>query len=177
MKLLKTIFIALLISTIPFSVSAQKSDYKPSFTDKLQWGGNLGMSFGSYTYIQVAPVLFYEIYDDLILGAGLDFTYYKDNFYHVEGSIWSPRIFARYFILDNIFVHAEYIQSYYKDNYSPFPDKQWMWSEPGYYAGGGYRQWMGTNSYMFVMLLFDLQSDQMDFGNNPRMEIGFAAGF
>ncbi len=177
MKFIRNTILIVIISFSSIIVNAQSSnDYSPSFMDKLQWGGNVGLSFGSYTYIEVAPVLFYEVMPDFVLGAGLDFTYYNDNIYHVEGSIWSPRVFARYFIVNDIFVHAEYVQSYYKDNYNPY-NQDWIWSEPGYYAGGGYRQWMGVNSYMFMMLLFNLQSDQLSFGTNPRIQIGFAAGF
>jgi len=172
------IIVTILLSFNGMSQEKEKASFA-KFTDKLQWGGNLGMSFGAYTYIQVAPVLFYSVTDDFIVGSGLDFTYYNDksNPHFVnEGSIWSPRIFARYFIINDLFVHAEYQQYYYKDNYSLVPN-DWVWSEPEYYAGGGYRQWMGQNSYMFIMLLFNLQSDEFNFGINPRLQMGFAAGF
>jgi len=180
MKLLKYIFITSILLVALQGVSQEQKSYS-SFFDKLQWGGNLGLSFGTRTYIQVAPVLYYEVVDDLILGAGIDYTYFKDKGYHnyyIEGHSWSPRIFARYFLLDDFFIHAEYQQYYYKNNYSNQAyTSDWMWSEPGYFAGGGYRQWMGQNSYMFVMLLFDLQETELNFGINPRIQMGFAAGF
>jgi len=180
MNFLRYILLFVVLNTSLFGIAQNQA--KPSFgsfMDKLQWGGNLGMSFSAYTYIQIAPVVYYEVVDNLVLGVGLDFTYYNDKRnpnYHTEGSIWSPRIFARYFILDNIFVHAEYQQYYYKDKYSQVPN-DWIWSEPSYYAGAGYRQWIGQNSYMFAMLLFDLQGSDINFGINPRVQMGFAAGF
>ncbi len=145
----------------------------------MSWGGNLGMSFGSSTYIQIAPVLYYNVNEDFVLGGGLDYTYYSTQYasgYKEAGSIWSPRLFARYFIVDDFFVHAEY-QQYYSPEFDYFGNKVWTWSQPYYYAGGGYRQWMGQNSYMFVMLLFDLRNDELNFGINPRVQMGFAAGF
>ncbi len=178
MKIYKNILVFIIV-LFSLSVYSQNNTSYASFTDRLSWGGNLGASFGSYTYIQLAPVLYYSVTDDFVIGAGLDFTYYKDNrnpSFSTEGSVWSPRLFARYFIMEDIFVHAEYQQYYYIDHYSPIHN-DWVWSEPSYYAGGGYRQWIGQNSYMFFMLLFDLQSSEMNFGTNPRIQMGFAAGF
>ena len=177
MKIIRFLFLSIsLLSSV--MLSAQRDD-GGSFTDDLYWGGDFGMSFGSYTYIRIAPVLYYEAFDDMFIGAGLDYTYYKDvrnPIYTVEGSIWSPRIFSRYFVFEDIFVHAEYQRIYYKDKYSRINPNGWVY-EDGIYAGGGYRQWMGNNSYMFIMLLFDLRNSDINFGINPRIQFGFAAGF
>jgi hypothetical protein len=47
-----------------------------------------------------------------------------------------------------------------------------------FYGGGGYRSWVGSNSYMSFELLFNLSElDQLEFGINPFIRIGFGIGF
>jgi hypothetical protein len=171
----------LIILAISISIGLQSNaqDFN-TFKDKLYWGGNFGLSFGSYTNIQIAPVIHYAYTDELIVGLGLDYTYFKDTrdpFFSFEGSIWGPRIFGRYFVLDDFFIHAEFQQIIFKDQYSNSLLKDTWISESKFYAGGGYRSWIGTNSYMFIMLLFDLQDSEIFFGTNPFIQVGFAAGF
>jgi hypothetical protein len=159
-----------------FNVSSQ--DFN-TIKDKLYWGGNFGLSFGTYTYIQIAPVVSYAVTDDFYVGLGIDYTYFKDNrnqFYTYEGSTWAPRLFARYFVFEDLFLHAEFTQVYYKDVYNPLNPSNWA-TYHRFYGGGGYRSWIGPNSYTFVMLLFDLESNEFDFGINPLIQIGFASGF
>ncbi len=175
-KYIFRLFLVLFLGTIAFSAKAQ--DFN-TFTDKLYWGGNFGISFGTYTYIQVAPVVSYAVTDKFIVGLGLDYTYFKDNrnpLYSYEGSTWSPRLFARYFVLDDLFLHGEYLQVFYKDVYNTFNPDMWA-TYRLIYAGGGYRSWIGPNSYTFIMLLFNVESSDFDFGINPLIQIGFAAGF
>jgi hypothetical protein len=149
-----------------------------SIQDNLLVGGNFGISMGSYTYIQIAPTVHYQATDELILGLGLDYTYFNDKTYQgfsYHGSIWGPRVFARYFVFDDIFLHAEYQQIYYKDVYNQYNFLEYI-SESKFYGGVGYRTWFGENSYGFMTLLFDLQSSDFVFGINPFLQIGFAVG-
>ncbi len=178
MKIIKFLFLSFFLF-LSVTLSAQK-EKGGSFMDDVYWGGDFGLSFGSYTYIRIAPVLYYEVFEDMYIGAGVEYTYYKDirnPMYTVEGSVWSPRILSRYFVFDDVFIHAEYQRIYYKDRYSRVNPDGWVF-EDGLYAGGGYRQWMGnSNSYMFIMLLFDLRESDINFGINPRIQMGFAASF
>ena len=175
----KAIKFLIIILFLSISFLAKTQDFN-TFKDKLYWGGSFGMSFGAYTYIQVAPVLSYAVSDDFIVGLGLDYAYFKDTQYYpfvYEGSIWTPRLFARYFLLDNLFVHAEFQQMFFKDVYNISLNPNAWITDSRMYAGGGYRSWMGPNSYSFIMLLFDLERSDFYFGSNPIVQIGFAAGF
>lgn len=169
--------VVLFVFVLFFSTNMYSQDYN-KFTDKLYWGGNFGLSFGTYTYIQIAPIVSYAVTDDFYVGLGLDYTYFKDSRYTnyvYEGSMWSPRVFARYFLGD-FFGHVEFRQTYYKNVYNSLNPNEFL-SESHYYAGGGYRSWVGDNSFMFVMLLFDLQRSDFNFGDNPLIQIGFSSGF
>ncbi len=167
----------ILISLISGAQSIKAQGYK--FTDNLYWGGSFGISIGTYTYIQIAPILNYEISDEFTAGVGLEYTYFADHRAKITyaGSIWTPRVFIRYFFLDDFFAHLEFQQSYYKDAYTvQGMGNNWL-TLHHYYAGAGYRSWVGDNSYMYAMLLFDLERRDINFGSNPIIQIGFASGF
>jgi len=160
------------------SIAAKAQDFN-KFTDKLAFGGDMGMSFGTYMYINVSPIVYYSVSEEFVLGLGVDYTYFKDNSYPgftYESSIWSPRFMARYFLGENLFVHAEIQQMFYKDVYGTTLNPNAWISKTRYYAGGGYRTWFGPNSYSFIMLLFDLQSSEFYFGINPQIQMGIAVG-
>ncbi len=168
----------LLIFMLLLVVGIKAQDFN-KFTDKLAFGGDMGMSFGTYMYINVSPIVYYSVSEDFVLGLGIDYTYFKDNSYPgftYESSIWSPRFIARYFLGENIFLNAEIQQMYYKDVYGTSLNPNSWISKTKYYAGGGYRTWFGANSYSFIMLLFDLQSNDYYFGINPQIQMGVAVG-
>ena len=52
---------------------------KPSLKDRLFFGGNVGLSFGSLTYINVAPTIGYKITEKFGMGLGPTYTYYNDR--------------------------------------------------------------------------------------------------
>ncbi|RLD46550.1 MAG: hypothetical protein DRI86_02890 [Bacteroidetes bacterium] len=168
------IIVIMLLSSV--IINAQNFN---KFTDKLAFGGDIGMSFGTYMYINVSPIVYYSVSENFVLGLGIDYTYFKDNSYPgftYESSIWSPRLMARYFLGENIFLHAEIQQMFYQDVYGTTLNPNSWISSTRYYAGGGYRTWIGSSSYSFIMLLFDLQSDEFYFGINPQIQMGFAVG-
>ena len=102
MKKVRLLFLCILLLNSVL-ISAQRGE-GGSFMDDLYWGGDFGISFGSYTYIRLAPVLYYEAFEDLYVGTGVEYTYYKDTrnpMFIVEGSVWSPRVLTRYFVFEN----------------------------------------------------------------------------
>jgi len=142
-------------------------------------GGSLGFSFGSVTSISIMPELAYALTEDFFVGGGLRYSYFQDN--NVvpvyKFTIWGGKIFLRYYILDNIFAHIEAERLYFQDPFysSPTGD-DWIFRDY-FYGGGGYRKWMGSNSYMTLELLFDLTNNDYSFGSNPFFRIGFGVGF
>ena len=52
---------------------------KSDFVDRLRVGGNLSLGFGTYTYINVSPRVHYLVKDNLGVGTGFSYYYWKDN--------------------------------------------------------------------------------------------------
>lgn len=76
------LFIIFIIMIAPFYESyGQTPPRQETFWDNVQYGGNLGLNFGNrFTNIVVAPQAIYQVSPQVGLGAGLNFSYIKQNF-------------------------------------------------------------------------------------------------
>ncbi len=135
------------IMTVFFSsyATAQQNyviDNSNHFWDKVQFGGGLGLGFGSgYTDISVMPSAIYNVNEIVSLGVGLQFGYlYQKNYYEsfVYGAsfltyvnpIPQVQLSAE---LEQVRVNADYKETYYNPAYS---DDFW---NTALYLGAGYR--------------------------------------
>ena len=161
--------------------------YKPppkhksqNILDRIDFGGYLGIQFGSVTLINISPLVSYRITPKFHAGLGLTYQYYKDNTYSpgYSSSAYGGSIFLRYFIWRDLFVHFEYAPMYITNFYYPpgIPtvDKA-PWAQD-VLIGGGYRQWIGQKAYMSLMLLWNLNQTIYSPYSNPIFRIGFGIG-
>jgi hypothetical protein len=192
LKILKRPVI-LVIVILAFSISYAysqdtivKQPHKPKHNDflsRLDFGGSLGLQFGSLTYIEVAPIARFRITEKLYTGLGLTYMYYKDNRYTPSFSLssYGGSVFAGYFVWKDLFLHAEYAPLYIPNFYDyyapPIPtlDKPAPWAHD-ILIGGGYRQWIGQRAFVNLMVLFNLNQTEFSPYSNPIIRIGFGAG-
>ena len=124
--------IAILIATLGvYSPTIGQSD-KPTaqpkqlLSERLAFGGSLGLSFGSQTtLVDISPIVGYAITNDFMAGIGLTYKYYqyKNYYYNVPDgtysnlkmNIYGGSVWSRYFltrteipVIENAFLHAEY---------------------------------------------------------------------
>ncbi|SDZ61147.1 hypothetical protein SAMN05444397_11090 [Flavobacterium aquidurense] len=135
------------IMTVFFSsyASAQQNyviDNSNHFWDKVQFGGGLGLGFGSgYTNISVMPSAIYNINEVVAMGVGLQFGYlYQKNYYEsfvyggsfitLVNPIPQLQLSAE---LEQVRVDTDYEENYYHPGYS---DAYW---NTALYLGAGYR--------------------------------------
>jgi hypothetical protein len=124
--------IAILIATLGvYSTTIGQSDKPPAkpkmpFSERLLFGGSLGLSFGSQTtLVDISPIVGYAITNDFMAGIGLTYKYYQYKNYYLnlsDGSfsnlkmnIYGGSLWSRYFltrteipVIENTFLHAEY---------------------------------------------------------------------
>jgi len=150
------------------AVKAQKSDnpYKGvAFKDRITIGGDLGLSFGNQlTYIRVAPVFGYIVNPKLTIGAGPSFQYWEDRrpIPSLETTIYGGSTFGRYFVLEQIFLQAEFeVLNLDEINFSPTSDFSGRdrVTIPVFFVGGGYSQRTAGGSGFFISLMYDLIGD------------------
>ena len=164
---------------------AQEKERTP-FKDRIFFGGNLGLQFGSATYVDVSPLVGYKITEKFHAGLGATYIYfkYKDTYNNLsyETSIYGGRVFGSYYFLENLFGHAEYevlnmdipkaitvgnsvSYKYVRENVGSV------------LIGGGYAQRIGSNAAIILMVLWNLNDQPYSPYVNPIFRLGFSAGF
>jgi hypothetical protein len=151
---------------------------KPSFKDKLYFGGGLGLQFGQVTLIDVSPIIAYKLTNRIHPGIGLTYSYCNDKSYSIpiDYSSYGGSVFLRIFLFESLYAHteAEYLNikvfnftssSTYQTN------RQWI---QNYYIGGGYFQKIGERSGIYFTILWNLNQTDLTPYSNPIMRIGFA---
>jgi hypothetical protein len=167
---LKITFILFLIS---FLLNSQNLNKKKFDWDNVFLGGNIGLQFGSLTYIEVAPTIGYNITDKLSSGFGVKYIYLKNKDYNFETDIYGAKIFTRYFVTDNVFAHTEY-EYLSLETFDEIPTKRV--GVGSLFIGGGYMQRFRSNSGVFILALYNLTESYYTPYSNPIIRIGFVIG-
>ncbi|MBK7964896.1 MAG: hypothetical protein IPK10_06175 [Bacteroidetes bacterium] len=151
---------------------------KPSIKDRLFFGGNVGLSFGSLTYINVAPTIGYKITERFGMGLGPTYTYYNDRRfvnYRYETHIYGGRTFAQYQALESVLLYSEFEVVNIE-----VPDllftKLIRTNVSSLFVGGGYTQRMGSNSAVTLMILYNVLESDYKIYENPILRLGFNFG-
>ena len=156
----------------------EKKEKKPR-SQKLFFGGAVGLSFGSYTRIAVYPQIGYRITPKLTAGIELGYIYISDTRYNDNTQNYSnygASIFAQYRILNPVYVHVEYAaynyQLYYTDGSE---NREWV---NFLFLGAGFIKKVGKSTHVFAQVKFDvLQDENSPYGWDPLFRVGATVGF
>jgi hypothetical protein len=196
-----------------YKANAQKKGFD---INRMVFGGNLGLTFGSVTNIYVAPSVGYRITDKFAAGISLGYNYFrqKEGYYTynintneemyrpLSQSIYTGSVWARYIVIPNIMVQAEFEMNnlgYYTSDDGFHPDKDgWMMpgkkrvTVPSMLLGGGFRQPIGEHTSMYIMAMYDVlqnipSNTRLDntgarysispYANRVDIRVGFMLGF
>lgn len=149
-----------------------------SFFDRTYFGGSLGASFGTYTYVEIAPTMTYMVTDKLHTGVGVTYMYFSDKSYvpKIDENIWGGSLFGRYFVWRDLFAHVEY-QYLYRQVYDFYLNEEVKANINNILLGGGYRQMLGERSFATILVLFNVNDSMYNPYSNPVIQIGFGVGF
>jgi len=144
---------------------AQREVYledKPPLKDRMYYGGNFSLQFGSLTFIDVSPLVGVMLTERLSTGLGATYQYL--NFRHASSSssVYGGRIFGRYNITENFFAHAETESlntAYYVPGATPAQDRMTRDWVTGVFVGGGYFTPFGNRGGANITLLYNLTYD------------------
>lgn len=155
----------------------QPKEKKPK-SQKVFFGGSLGLSFGSYTRIAVYPQIGYRITPKLTTGIELGYIYISDTRYSTtrDYSNYGASIFAQYRVLKPLYVHVEYAAYNYLIYYTGNEEnRDWV---NFLFLGAGYIQKVGKATHIYAQIKFDvLQEDNSPYGWDPLFSIGATVGF
>jgi hypothetical protein len=149
----------------PDEALAQREIYpedKPPLKDRMYYGGNFSLQFGSLTYIDVSPLAGAMITDRFSAGLGGTYQYLNFRRANSSSSVYGGRIFGRYNITQNFFAHTE-VESLKTADLVPgaTPDldrltRDWV---TGMFVGGGYFTPFGSRGGANITLLYNLTYD------------------
>lgn len=175
-KIRLIIFVSLLFSVVS-TVNAQYLENEPDFKQRIFWGGDVGLSFGSYTYVALNPVIGYRITNRISAGTGINYTFARDDYYRYEGSMYGGNVFASFTLVKNIgdafpmyegsgiLLYGEY-SVINISNYYDFPGTTIKWIGTPL-AGIAFQTPVGSKSYMLLMFLYNLNETRLTPYPNP----------
>jgi len=180
MKTYKALIIIILTGLFFQQANAQyyeNKKEKPSFGEKLFFGGGLGLQFGTVTQIEVSPLIGYKVTERFHTGIGLSYSYYNDKRFTptLSYSTYGASVFTRFYIIEGFFAHAEVEELNVEVYTSLYPTvesyRKWIDS---YLVGGGYFQKIGQRSGIYFLILWNLNETEFTPYTNPVIRIGFS---
>ncbi len=142
--------------------------------DKVFFGGNLGLQFGTITQIIVAPTVGYHFTDRFSAGIGGTYQYYSDSRYNFNTSVYGGSIFGRFILIKDLFLYSE-VEALNIDDMEIYQNtlemkRIWVTSV---LVGGGYRQRIGERAAINLMLLWNINETSKSPYTNPIVRVGF----
>lgn len=150
-----------------------------NWKEHINFGGGLGLSFGSATYVNVAPAVSIGITPKFTSGVKVSYIYYKNNDFDYSTTVYGGGVFSQYKIYNNIFAHCEY-EHLNLDKYLEYHDPQrnisyykkdgriWVSSV---FVGGGIRYPIGQRSFLSLMMLWNLNENRHSPYSNPVFRV------
>ena len=176
-------------------VQIQAQETPSKFTDKLFWGGSLGLSIGDITQVDVIPVGGIWIFPQWSVGVSGRYSYYRQRRYFwgetaraYQSHIWGGSAFTQILpvpdfskilpvdVQGGIMLHAEFERLRIdRQMIDPFGEntlgKTWV---DLYLAGVGYRQKVGDKAAFNVLLLWELSGSEFSpYPQNPMIRVNF----
>lgn len=181
----KTLAIALLLTTLFSAARAQdereegKRGLDPS---RIFFGGNFGLSFGNFTFINISPQVGYRISPYFSAGTGINFIYQSDKYYsgstQVKNSLGYAglNIFGRVhpfrFLVFNAQPELNYVWG--KTRFGSLEQKLDPKFVPSLLVGGGVTMPAGRRGSLIAMLQYDVLQDELSpYGNRAFVTFGF----
>jgi len=172
---------------VPSATKKKPLEAKPKFSDRLVFGGDIGLSVGTYTYVNVSPAVGYRVTDRLIVGLGPIYIYENYKNYNLEGSMYGAKVITSFtvlrgtdinpnFAIGNLVLHLENevlnVQPLMYDQFGQplFGSRLWI---DNFLVGGGLSQSISSRFSISVMILWDVTNNIYSPYSNPVFRIGF----
>lgn len=188
MKARTSFYVILLLALLPVLAFAQKDSTdtttkpekpKSPLSERIFIGGNAALSFGTVTYVGLAPIIGYKITDRWSVGVGASYFYYRDNYWNYSNSIYGGLLMSRYLVFKGVFVEGNFEENNQviyalKPNGDLTTQRDWI---PSLLLGGGYSQEIGGHSALFISILYDvIQNPNSQYYRIPVIRAGIGIG-
>lgn len=169
------------------TTSSERKGFDPS---RLMIGGSLGLTFGSYTNINVSPLLGYRFSEMFAAGVSINAQYASEKWEDYSGrttqkdsyKVFGGGLWGRFYPFEMFFLHAQPEFNYVSVKTTYYTDPKTSVSinkgVPSLLLGGGYSQPLGDGgSAFYIMVLYDVIQDEWSpYQNRPEFRMGFNVG-
>jgi hypothetical protein len=181
-----TCFFILILAILTFSPAyAQKSSGDtPPLRERLFFGGNFGLQFGTITDIELAPVVGLWVLPRLAVAAGPNYRFFKNPYSRT--AIFGANGYVQYHFIKDInsilpagihmgfFLHVEdEILSLQTSFWKSQPDATDRFFVNTVLGGAGISQPMGMKSSLNLIFLWAVTENSYDIYGNPEVRISF----
>ena len=171
---MKTIKAIVLLMFVSINILAQEfiteeevtgKQARSSFWERVYFGGDFGMAFGSVTSVNISPEMGYLFTDRFSAGGGIIYQYYgvKNITYPIKTSVYGGKVFVRYFIWDNLFLYNTNeivsLESKYYDYSGQYQNQNRFWIVSPL-VGAGYMSRFSNKGGVSIMVLFNLNNSR-----------------
>jgi hypothetical protein len=173
-----------------FSICICAQDVKElPVRQRLFFGGDLGLNFGTNTYINLAPIVGYRFTKRLSAGLGPIYIFEKNKYYNIRTSTYGAKAIASFAIIKNlsdylnigignIDLHAENeFINLQKMDYIPSTGQIYVLNErfwiDNFLAGFGLNFPFGDRAGINIYILWDITQNKYSPYSNPVMRLGF----
>ncbi len=170
----KIFIIIILFSFLNLKMYSQETETKKVLSDKVFFGGNLGLQLGTIINIEVAPLVGYKLLPKIHFGLGATYTYFRDSRIDFSTYRYGGRAFVRVFPIPIVFGHGELemINTEKFNELTGIYTGERIWVE-SMLVGAGFRQQIGQRSAVNFMLLWNLNETKDSPYSNPIIRVGF----
>jgi hypothetical protein len=159
----------------PTYINEDRPEPKTDWRNKFFFGGEIGLQFGSYTYIGAFPMVGYHITEKLSSGIGGTYIYLDDKPNHYSTSLYGGKVFSEYNVYKGIAPHIEY-EILSEEIIDPYSYERKRIAVNSLLIGASYTQEIGNNAGLYIMLLYNVIEDIYSPYVNPILRIGFNIG-
>jgi len=144
-----------------------------SFGKRLVYGGNLGLSFGTVTVVNLSPSVGYKVTEKLVVGPGITYIYYNDSRFDFTSQVYGGRLWGQYLFTRNLFAYGEY--DVLNGEFDPLDGGRRV-TVASPLLGAGYFQGYGPFGFSLMVLWNFNDSRYQPYGPNPIFRGGFNIG-
>ena len=184
---MKRLLVSILLVLSVVGVNAQylEKEPPPSPVQRIFFGGNLDMAFGSITQISVSPEVGYRITNRLSAGIGIDYMFVYSEAYSFKGSVFGGNVFASFTMIKSIgklipffrtdmgiLLYGQFSYTNMGRFYTALSGEEPMWiSSP--MLGLAFQVPIGQRSYMVLSIMYNFNETLYSLYSNPVVKVSY----
>ncbi|MBO7652371.1 MAG: hypothetical protein J6S84_06655 [Bacteroidales bacterium] len=184
---MKKILLSILLMLSALGLDAQylETDPPSSPVQRIFWGGDLNMAFGTVTQISLSPQVGYRITNRLSAGVGIDYLFLYSEEYNFKGSIFGGNVFASFTVIKSlgdlipffgtdmgILIYGQFSYTNMGEFYTTLSGEEPMWiASP--MLGLGFQIPIGQRSYMLLTIMYNFDESMYSIYSNPVVKISY----